>query len=159
MTIYDFTVMAQDGSPFSLEAYRGQVLLIDNTATGCGLTPQYQGLQELYERYNDQGFEILDFPCNQFMGQAPGSAEEINQFCSLHYQTSFPRFAKIKVNGKEASPLYQWLKEQASGPLGSRIEWNFSKFLINRQGQVVHRFSSKTDSQAIEASLKEVLSD
>ena len=99
MTIYDFTVMAQDGSPFSLEAYRGQVLLIVNTATGCGLTPQYQGLQELYERYHDQGFEILDFPCNQFMGQAPGSAEEINQFCSLHYRTSFPRFAKIKVNG------------------------------------------------------------
>ena len=147
MTIYDFTVMAQDGSPFSLEAYRGQVLLIVNTATGCGLTPQYQGLQELYERYHDQGFEILDFPCNQFMGQAPGSAEEINQFCSLHYRTSFPRFAKIKVNGKEASPLYQWLKEQASGPLGSRIEWNFAKFLINRQGQVVHRFSSKTDPQ------------
>ena len=93
------------------------------------------------------------------MGQAPGSAEEINQFCSLHYQTSFPRFAKIKVNGKEASPLYQCLKEQASGPLGSRIEWNFSKFLINRQGQVIHRFSSKTDPQAIETSLKEVLSD
>ena len=125
MIIYDFTVLAQDGSPFSLEAYRGQVLLIVNTATGCGLTPQYQGLQELYERYQDQGFEILDFPCNQFMGQAPGSAEEINQFCSLHYRTSFPRFAKIKVNGKEASPLYQWLKEQAGGPLGSRIEWNF----------------------------------
>lgn len=159
MTIYDFTVMAQDGSPFSLEAYRGQVLLIVNTATGCGLTPQYQGLQELYERYHDQGFEILDFPCNQFMGQAPGSAEEINQFCSLHYQTSFPRFAKIKVNGKEASPLYQWLKEETSGPLGSRIEWNFAKFLINRQGQVIHRFSSKTNPQAIEASLKEVLSD
>ena len=159
MTIYDFTVMAQDGIPFSLEAYRGQVLLIVNTATGCGLTPQYQGLQELYERYHDQGFEILDFPCNQFMGQAPGSAEEINQFCSLHYRTSFPRFAKIKVNGKEASPLYQWLKEQASGPLGSRIEWNFAKFLINRQGQVIHRFSSKPDPQAIEASLKEVLSD
>ena len=159
MTIYDFTVMAQDWSPFSLEAYRGQVLLIVNTATGCGLTPQYQGLQELYERYQDQGFEILDFPCNQFMGQAPGSAEEINQFCSLHYQTSFPRFAKIKVNGKEASPLYQWLKEQASGPLGSRIEWNFAKFLINRQGQVIHRFSSKTNPHAIETSLKEVLSD
>lgn len=159
MTIYDFTVMAQDWSPFSLEAYRGQVLLIVNTATGCGLTPQYQGLQEIYERYHNQGFEILDFPCNQFMGQAPGNAEEINQFCSLHYQTNFPRFAKIKVNGKEASPLYKWLKEQASGPLGSRIEWNFAKFLINRQGQVVHRFSSKTDPQAIEARLQEVLSN
>ena len=159
MNIYDFSIEAQDGSTIPLETYRGQVLLIVNTATGCGLTPQYQGLQDLYERYHDQGFEILDFPCNQFMGQAPGSAEEINQFCSLHYQTSFPRFAKLKVNGKEANPLYQWLKEQASGPLGSRIEWNFAKVLINRQGQVVHRFSSKTDSQAIEARLKEVLSN
>ena len=159
MNIYVFSIEAQDGSTIPLETYRGHVLLIVNTATGCGLTPQYQGLQELYERYHNQCFEILDFPCNQFMGQAPGNAEEINQFCSLHYQTSFPRFAKIKVNGKEASPLYQWLKEQASGPLGSRIEWNFAKFLINRQGQVVHRFSSKTDSQAIEARLKEVLSN
>ena len=159
MNIYDFSIEAQDGSTIPLETYRGHVLLIVNTATGCGLTPQYQGLQELSERYHNQGFEILDFPCNQFMGQAPGNAEEINQFCSLHYQTNFPRFAKIKVNGKEASPLYQWLKEQASGPLGSRIEWNFAKFLINRQGQVVHRFSSKTDPQAIEARLQEVLSN
>ncbi len=110
MTIYDFTVIAQDGSPFSLEAYRGQVLLIVNTATGCGLTPQYQGLQELYERYHDQGFEILDFPCNQFMGQAPGSAEEINQFCSLHYQTSFPRFAKIKSQWERSQPPLPMVK-------------------------------------------------
>ena len=91
------------------------------------LTPQYQRLQELYDRYQEQGFEILDFPCNQFMGQAPGSAEEINTFCSLHYQTSFPRFAKIKVNGREADPLYVWLKEQKSGPLGKQVEWNFAR--------------------------------
>ena len=101
------------------------------------VNPQYQGLQELYERYQDQGFEILDFPCNQFMGQAPGSAEEINSFCSLHYQTTFPRFAKVKVNGKEADPLFLWLKDQKSGPLGKRIEWNFAKFLIGRDGQVL----------------------
>ena len=143
MTIYDFTVMAQDGAPSPSKHIEAKYSLIVNTATGCGLTPQYQGLQELYERYHDQGFEILDFPCNQFMGQAPGSAEEINQFCSLHYRTSFPRFAKNKSQWERSQPLYQWLKEQASGPLGSRIEWNFAKFLINRQGQVIHRFSSK----------------
>ena len=99
-SIYDFLVLNQDKQEISLDAYRGKVLLIVNTATGCGLTPQYQGLQELYDRYQDQGFEILDFPCNQFMGQAPGSAEEINAFCSLHYQNTFPRFANIKVNCK-----------------------------------------------------------
>ena len=159
MNITDFSVESQDGTNISLEHFRGQVLLIVNTATGCGLTPQYQGLQELYDRYHEQGFEILDFPCNQFMGQAPGSAEEINQFCSLNFQTTVPRFAKIKVNGKETTPLYQWLKEQASGPLGKRIEWNFAKFLIDREGQVVQRFSSKTPPQAIEESLKEILKD
>ena len=110
-SLYDFSVLDQDNQMTSLDTYRGKVLLIVNTATGCGLTPQYQGLQELYDRYHDQGFEILDFPCNQFMGQAPGSAEEINAFCSLHYQTTFPRFTKIKVNGKEAEPLYVWLKD------------------------------------------------
>ena len=115
------------------------------------------GLQELCERYQDQGFEILDFSCNQFMGQAPGSAEEINNFCSLHYQTTFPRFAKIKVNDKEAAPLYVWLKDQKSGPLGKRIEWNFTKFLIGRDGQVLERFSSKTDPQTIQESLKKIL--
>ena len=159
MNVTDFSVESQDGTNISLEHFRGQVLLIVNTATGCGLTPQYQGLQELYDRYHEQGFEILDFPCNQFMGQAPGSAEEINQFCSLNFQTTFPRFAKIKVNGKETTPLYQWLKEQASDPLGKRIEWNFAKFLIDREGQVVQRFSSKTPPQAIEESLKEILKD
>lgn len=156
-TIYDYSVLDQNNQPFSLDIYRGKVLLIVNTATGCGLTFQYEGLQDLYERYKEQRFEILDFPCNQFMGQAPGSAEEINSFCSLHYQTSFPRFAKIKVNGKEADPLYNWLKEQKSGPLGKRIEWNFAKFLINRNGQVIERFSSKTKPKAIEEILQTLL--
>ena len=131
--------------------------MIVNTATGSGLALQYQGLQELYERYHDQGFEILDFPCNQFMGQAPGSAEEINAFCSLHYQTTFPRFAKIKVNGKEAEPLYVWLKEQKSGPLGKRIEWNFAKFLIDRDGQVLERFSPKIAPQTLQGSIENLL--
>ena len=156
-SLYDFSVLNQDNQETPLDAYRGKVLLIVNTATGCGLTPQYQGLQELYNRYQEQGFEILDFPCNQFMGQAPGSAEEINAFCSLHYQTSFPRFAKIKVNGKEADPLYVWLKEQKSGPLGKRIEWNFAKFLIGRDGQVFERFSSKTDPKQIEEAIRKLL--
>lgn len=156
-TIYDYSVLDQNNQPFSLDIYRGKVLLIVNTATGCGLTSQYEELQDLYERYKEQGVEILDFPCNQFMGQAPGSAEEINSFCSLHYQTSFPRFAKIKVNGKEADPLYNWLKEQKSSPLGKRIEWNFAKFLINRNGQVIERFSSKTKPKAIEESLQTLL--
>ena len=156
-SIYDFSVLNQSNQATYLESYRGNVLLIINTATGCGLSPQYQGLQELYERYHDQGFEILDFPCNQFMGQAPGSAEEINRFCSLHYQTTFPRFAKVKVNGKEADPLYVWLKDQKSGPLGKRIEWNFAKFLISRDGQVLERFSSKTDPKTIQEFLQKIL--
>ena len=156
-SLYDFSVLNQDDQETSLKSYRGKVLLIVNTATGCGLTPQYQGLQELYDRDKGQGFEILDFPCNQFMGQAPGSAEEINSFCSLHYQTTFPRFAKIKVNGKEADPLYVWLKDQKSGPLGKRIEWNFAKFLIDRDGQVLERFSSKTDPKTIQESLQKIL--
>ena len=156
-SLYDFSVFNQDKQAIPLDAYRGKVLLIVNTATGCGLTPQYQGLQELYDRYQDQDFEILDFPCNQFMGQAPGSAEEINAFCSLHYQTTFPRFAKVKVNGKEAEPLYVWLKDQKSGPLGKRIEWNFAKFLIDRDGQVLERFSSKTAPQTLQESIENLL--
>lgn len=152
-TLYDFTVQSQNQEAISLSQFQDQLVLVVNTATGCGLTTQYQGLQTLYDRYKDQGFTILDFPCNQFLGQASGSDEEINTFCSLNYQTTFPRFAKIKVNGKAADPLFVWLKEQASGPLGKRIEWNFTKFLINRQGQVVARFSSKTDPLAIEEEL------
>ena len=158
-SLYDFTVSDQADQPVSLKDYKGKVVLIVNTATGCGLTPQYQGLQELYDKYKDQGFEILDFPCNQFMGQAPGSAEEINTFCTLNYQTTFPRFAKIKVNGKEAEPLFDWLKKEKSGPLGARIDWNFAKFLINREGKVVERFSSKTDPLKLEEAINTLLNN
>ena len=158
-SLYDFTVSDQADQPVSLQDYKDKVVLIVNTATECGLTPQYQGLQELYDKYKDQGFEILDFPCNQFMGQAPGSAEEINSFCTLNYQTTFPRFAKIKVNGKEAEPLFEWLKKEKSGPLGARIEWNFAKFLINREGKVVERFSSKTDPLKMEDAIKVLLNN
>ena len=158
-SLYDFTVSDQADQPVSLKDYKGKVVLIVNTATGCGLTPQYQGLQELYDKYKDQGFEIIDFPCNQFMGQAPSSAEEINTFCTLNYQTTFPRFAKIKVNGKEAEPLFDWLKKEKSGPLGARIEWNFAKFLINREGKVVERFSSKTDPLKLEEAINTLLNN
>lgn len=155
--LYDFTVKAQDGSDSPLSQYAGKVVLVVNTATGCGLTPQYEGLQKLYDTYKDQGFVILDFPCNQFAGQAPGSAEEINTFCSLNYQTTFPRFAKIKVNGKEANPLYDWLKSEKSGLLGKRIEWNFAKFLIDREGNVVQRFSSKSEPEKMVADIEALL--
>ena len=156
-SIYDFSLENQQGEEIPLSHYQGKVLIVVNTATGCGLTPQYQGLQDLYQRYQEKGLEILDFPCNQFMGQAPGTAEEINSFCSLNYQTTFPRFAKAKVNGKEALPLYDWLKSQAAGPLGKRIEWNFAKFVIDRQGQVAQRFSSKTEPAAMEDLIQELL--
>lgn len=155
--LYDFTVKAQDGSDSPLSQYAGKVVLVVNTATGCGLTPQYEGLQKLYDTYKDQGFVILDFPCNQFAGQAPGSAEEINTFCSLNYQTTFPRFAKIKVNGKESDPLYDWLKSEKSGLLGKRIEWNFAKFLINREGNVVQRFSSKSEPEKMVVDIEALL--
>ena len=152
-TVYDFTVKDVKGNDVSLGEFKGKVLLIVNTATHCGLTPQYDGLEALYEKYRDRGFEILDFPCNQFAFQAPGKAESIDSFCKLRYDTKFPRFGKIKVNGNGTSPLYVFLKEQRPG----RIAWNFAKFLIDRNGNVVDRFvpSDKPETlhSAIEAEL------
>ncbi|MFH6609591.1 glutathione peroxidase [Streptococcus suis] len=144
MSIYDFTVQKQDGTGQSMAEYQGQVLLIVNTAPGCGLAPQYKELQELYDSYRGQGFVVLDFPCNQFLNQASGSAEDINQTCSLNYGTTFPRFAKIAVNGSEASSLYRYLKKEKSTLLGGRIEWNFTKFLVDRQGRVIKRYLPTT---------------
>ena len=144
MSIYDITVQKQDGTDQSMQDFQGQVLLVVNTAPGCGLAPQYEELQELYDTYKDQGFIVLDFPCNQFLNQAPGSDEEINQTCSLNYGTTFPRFAKIAVNGAETSPLYRYLKKEKSTLLGGRIEWNFTKFLVDRQGRVVKRYLPTT---------------
>ena len=144
MNIYDITVQKQDGTNQSMQDFQGQVLLVVNTAPGCGLAPQYEELQELYDTYKDQGFVVLDFPCNQFLNQAPGSDEEINQTCSLNYGTTFPRFAKIAVNGAETSPLYRYLKKEKSTLLGGRIEWNFTKFLVDRQGRVVKRYLPTT---------------
>ena len=130
--IYDISVKDNKGNDVSLSEYKGKVLLIVNTATGCGFTPQYEGLEALYEKYRDRGFEILDFPCNQFAGQAPGSDEEIHSFCTLKYNTQFRRFAKVKVNGDEEDPLYTYLKSQQKGLFGSKIKWNFTKFLVDR---------------------------
>lgn len=154
MNVYDFTVTDNKGNGVSLREYEGKVLLIVNTATRCGLTPQYAGLEALYEKYRDQGFEILDFPCNQFAFQAPGDAEKIDSFCKLNYGTKFPRFAKIKVNGKDADPLYVYLKEQKPGKIG----WNFAKFLIDRKGNVVARFAPTEKPQALEKAIEAELS-
>ena len=155
MSIYDFTVKNAAGEDVSLADYRGKVLLIVNTATGCGFTPQYAGLQRLYEAYHDKGLEILDFPCNQFGGQAPGTEEEIVDFCQSRYGVTFPQFAKIAVNGKNEHPLYAYLKSQKGGVMGDRIKWNFTKFLVDREGSVKERFASTVTPEKIEETLKE----
>jgi glutathione peroxidase len=140
MSIYNYSVKNQKGEDFSLSNYKGKVLLIVNTATKCGFTKQYGELEALYEKYNEQGFEILDFPCNQFFHQAPGNDEEINTFCSLNFGTKFPRFKKIEVNGENADPLFVYLcKQNPEGKL-KKVKWNFTKFLIGRDGEFVERF-------------------
>ena len=157
MEIYDFIVKNNKGEDISLEKYKGKVILIVNTATGCGFTPQYKGLEELYQKYKDQGFVILDFPCNQFAHQAPGTDEEINEFCTLNYHTTFDRFAKIEVNGDKEDPLYTFLKDQKSGLFGKNIKWNFTKFLINRKGLVVKRYAPTTVASAMEEDIEALL--
>ena len=157
MNIYDFTVKDMNGQAVSLSAYRGKVLLIVNTATRCGFTPQYQGLQALYEKYQAAGFEILDFPCNQFGGQAPEDEAGIKSFCQLNYQVSFPQFAKICVNGANADPLYEYLKREKSGLLGGAIKWNFTKFLIDQNGEVVARYAPADKPEDIAAAIEKLL--
>lgn len=157
MDIYDYSVKAQDSSDIALEDYRGKVLLIVNTATGCGFTPQYEGLQELYEKYQSQGLEILDFPCNQFGNQAPGSDDEITDFCQSRYGVTFQQFKKIKVNGENEEPLYTFLKSQKKGVMGSNIKWNFTKFLVDRNGIVTARFAPTVVPERIEEQIRELL--
>lgn len=148
--IYQFKVQDGQGDSVSLSIYKGQVLLVVNTATQCGYTPQYEDLERIYEAYKDQGFTVLDFPCNQFGGQAPGSYDNIHDFCTEEYNITFPQFAKIDVNGANASPLYVWLKEKKPG----NIPWNFTKFVINRNGEVVARFDAQTSTMyAVENSI------
>lgn len=180
-TVYEFSVKDRKGKEVSLKEYANEVLLIVNTATKCGFTPQYEELEKLYEKYHSQGFEVLDFPCNQFGQQAPGTDESIHEFCKLNYGTEFPRFKKLKVNGDDADPLYKFLKEQksfagfdASHPLtpvldkllsennpaykeNADIKWNFTKFLINKRGQVVARFEPTESIENIAKQIEEIL--
>ena len=157
MELYDFIVKNAEGNDVCLSDYKGKVILIVNTATGCGFTPQYDGLQDLYEKYVEKGFEILDFPCNQFGHQAPGSEEEIVDFCQLRYGVTFKQFAKVEVNGANEIPLYTYLKEQKGGIMGKKIKWNFTKFLVDRKGNVVGRFAPTVKPEEIEDKIKEVL--
>jgi glutathione peroxidase len=156
--ITDFHVRAADGSDVDLSAYAGKVLLIVNTASKCGFTPQYEGLEALHRRNADRGLEVLAFPCNQFGQQEPGDAAEIARFCSLTYDVTFPVFAKIEVNGDGADPLYAQLKRQAPGLLGSKaIKWNFTKFLVDRSGKVVARYAPTTRPEDIAADIEKLL--
>ena len=179
MNIYDFTVKKQDGTEQSLADYKGKLLLVVNTATGCGFTPQYKELEEYYEEFKDQDFEILDFPCNQFAGQAPGTDDEIHQFCTLKYNTQFPQFSKIDVNGETADPLFQWLTANTkfggfSGPMGiamgtmlkkidpdyknnPAIKWNFTKFLVGRDGEILARFEPTDKMKKVREEIKAAL--
>jgi len=157
MGIYDYTVKDAKGQEISLSEYKGKVLLIVNTATGCGFTPQYEGLQKLYDTYQKDGFEILDFPCNQFGNQAPGSDDEIVEFCQMKYNTTFKQFSKIEVNGANESPLYTYLKDQKGGALGKKIKWNFTKFLVDREGKIVDRFGPSEKPEKIESDIKKLL--
>src|SRR5688500_955522 len=156
--IYDFTANSLDGKPVSLREYSGKVLLIVNTASKCGFTPQYEGLEALYKQYRDRGLTVLGFPCNQFGAQEPGTADEIGSFCQKNYGVSFPMFEKIDVNGDGAHPLYRWLKSNAKGVLGTEaIKWNFTKFLIDRQGQVVDRFAPNTKPEDLKPEVEALL--
>ena len=157
MTVYDFKVLDQAGNEVSLEKYKGKVLLIVNTATKCGFTPQYDALENMYEELKDQGFEVLDFPCNQFFRQAPGTDEEINSFCTMKFNTKFPRFKKIEVRGEDAIPLYKWLITQNEEGKAKGIKWNFTKFLINRKGEVVARFAPNEKPESFIDQVKEEL--
>lgn len=157
MNIYDFKVRNAKGEDVSMADYKGKVLLIVNTATGCGFTPQYEGLQKLYDKYKEKGLVILDFPCNQFGHQAPGTEEEIQEFCTLKYKTTFPLFAKVEVNGDNQDPLFRFLKKQQGGFLGDDIKWNFTKFLVSRDGLVVDRYAPITPPESIEGDILKLL--
>lgn len=155
---YTFTEKSLQGKEVSMKSFKGKVVLVVNTASKCGFTPQYEGLESLYKKYKDKGLVILGFPCNQFGGQEPGTAEEISNFCSANYGVTFPMFSKIEVNGDNASPLYKYLKNALPGTLGNDIKWNFTKFLIDRQGNPVKRYASNVKpadiSEEIESLLK-----
>lgn len=178
--IYEYSVPTADGKELSLSEFKGKVMLIVNTATGCGFTPQYEDLESMYEKYHDQGLEIIDIPCNQFLGQAPGTDEEIHEFCTLHYNTKFPQMKKSDVNGENELPLYTYLKSQkgfegmGKGPKAlamsamlkkfdkdyknnPKIKWNFTKFLVDREGNVLQRFEPTANMKDVEAAVSELI--
>ena len=156
--LFGIPLKTAEGKEATLDAYKGKVLLIVNTASKCGFTPQYQGLEALYQKYKDQGFAVLGFPCNQFGQQEPGSDSDIQQFCELNYGVSFPVYAKLEVNGDSAHPLFSHLKKAAPGILGTEaIKWNFTKFLVNRDGEVVNRYAPKDKPQALAADIEKLL--
>lgn len=157
MSIYDLKIKTRKGEEVSMANYKGKVLLIVNTATGCGLTPQYEELEELYEAYHEKGLEILDFPCNQFGHQSPGSNEEIHEFCTGKYKTQFDQFSKIEVNGEKEDPLYTFLKKEKGSLLGRNIKWNFTKFLVDREGNVVKRYEPTTAPKNIEKDIVKLI--
>lgn len=154
---YDYKVKNISGEDVSMSEYKGKVVLIVNTASKCGFTKQYEGLEELYEKYKDQGFVILGFPCNQFGAQEPGGNEEIKNFCTSTFSVTFPMMSKIDVNGDDADPLYKFLKKGKGGILGDEIKWNFTKFLIDREGNVVDRFASQKTPKALEKEVEKLL--
>jgi glutathione peroxidase len=157
-TVFDFSCETAVGDHRDLEEFRGNVLLIVNTASKCGFTPQFEGLENLYEKYQDDGLVILGFPCNQFANQDPGNNDEIQEFCQLNYGVSFPMFGKIAVNGSAADPLYEHLKSEAPGALGTRrVKWNFTKFLVDRDGNVVKRYAPQTKPSDIESDIESLL--
>ena len=157
-TIYSFSAKDIKGQEVSMDDYRGEVLLIVNTASKCGFTPQFEGLQSLHDELGERGFEVLGFPCNQFMNQDPGNDDAISQFCSLNYGVSFPMFAKIEVNGDGTHPLFRFLKREAKGLMGSeKVKWNFTKFLVNRDGQVVRRYAPTAKPADIRADIEKLL--
>ncbi|MGJ5069222.1 glutathione peroxidase [Bradyrhizobium oligotrophicum] len=156
-SIYDFTATSLKGEEVPLQRFEGQVLLIVNTASACGFTPQYRGLEALHRAYADRGFAVLGFPCNQFGAQEPGTAEEIGAFCAGKYDVTFPLFAKIDVNGADAHPLYRFLKGEKTGLLGSAIKWNFTKFLVDRTGHVVSRHAPTTTPEALKKEIEALL--
>ena len=158
MSVYDYQAKTIDGSDQKLDAYKGKTLLIVNVASKCGFTPQYKGLEALYRKYKDKGFTILGFPCDQFGHQEPGDEKEIKEFCSLTYEVDFPMFAKIKVNGDDAHPLYKYLKSQEKGFLGTEfIKWNFTKFLVDGAGKVVKRYGPQDTPESIDKDLAPML--
>jgi len=154
---YTFKSKSLDGKEVSMQSYKGKVVLIVNTASKCGFTPQYEGLETLYKKYQSKGLVILGFPCNQFAGQEPGNSEEIAKFCSLKYNVTFPMFQKIEVNGDNTDPLYKYLKNALPGTLGNDIKWNFTKFLLDKKGNPVNRYGSSTKPEEIAADIEKLL--